>query len=391
MFLLYFRQTQEAGQNEPLNCASGRFDGEKTGLNGNRGNRDSMRLGEFLTGRERSREAFLAAARRAGFQLAGIAPAAPVSDFPLYQQWVEDGLAGPLGYLTDHRAGVRADPRRLLPSARSVLCVGLLYHTAGPARHSVSRYAWGAGDYHDIMRAMLEGVVRETMEATGPFEYRICVDTAPLLERSLAREAGLGWIGRNTCLIHQPMGSWFFLGEVLTSLDMAPDSPPPDRCGTCRRCVDACPTGALVPAGDGRYRLDARLCISTWTIEQRGVLPERAREGSGPLVFGCDICQEVCPWNRRAPVTAMPEFQPLHPDPDLAELAALTEEEFRARFRRTPLWRTRYSGLLRNAATAMGNSGVTRYLPALRKLAEIGDEAVKEHAEWAVRRLEAAR
>ncbi len=348
-----------------------------------------MGLGDFLQGRERSREAFLAAARRAGFQLAGIAPAASISDFALYQQWVEDGLAGPLGYLTDRRAAVRADPRLLLPSARSVLCVGLLYHTAGPARHSVSRYAWGAGDYHDVVRAMLEGVVQEVLKEMGPFEYRICVDTAPLLERSLAREGGLGWIGRNTCLIHQPMGSWFFLGEVLTSLDMDPDTPPPDRCGTCRRCIDACPTGALVPAGGGRYRLDARMCISTWTIEQRGPLPDQAREGSGHLVFGCDICQEVCPWNRRAPVTATAEFQPLHPDPDLAELAALTEGEFRARFRRTPLWRARYSGLLRNAATAMGNSGDARYLPALRKLAKIEDEGVKEHACWALRRLEA--
>ncbi|MFZ5928742.1 MAG: tRNA epoxyqueuosine(34) reductase QueG [Acidobacteriota bacterium] len=339
----------------------------------------------------RSREAFLRAARRAGFQLAGIAPAANVADFPLYRQWVEDGLAGPLGYLADRRAGLRTDPRLLLPAARSVVCVGLLYNTAGPERHSVSRYAWGAADYHDVVRALLEGVVREVADEVGGFEYRICVDTAPLLERSLAREAGLGWIGRNTCLIHEPMGSWFFLGEVLTSLEMERDSPPPDRCGTCRRCVDACPTGALVPAGGGRYRLDARLCISTWTIEQRGVLPERAREDSGHLVFGCDICQEVCPWNQRAPVTARPEFQPLYPDPDLAELAGLTEDGFRERFRRTPLWRARYAGLLRNAATAMGNSGDARYVPVLRKLAEMEEEAVREHAQWALRRLEAVR
>ena len=342
-----------------------------------------------MTGPERSREAFLGAARRAGFQLAGVARAGPVGDFPMYQQWVADGFAGRLGYLTDRRGTLRADVRRLMPEARSVVCVGLLYHTAGPARHSVSRYAWGAGDYHDVVRAMLEGVVREAMEKLGRFEYRICVDTAPVLERSLAREAGLGWIGRNTCLIHQPMGSWFFLGEVLTSLEMPADGPPPDRCGTCRRCIDACPTQALVPAGGGRYRLDARLCISTWTIEQRGALPEAAREGSGEWIFGCDICQEVCPWNRRAPLTAQAEFQPLHPDPDLAELAGLTEEEFRERFRRTPLWRVKYAGLLRNAATAMGNSGDGRYLPVLRKLAWIGDEGVREHANWAIRRLEA--
>ncbi len=337
-----------------------------------------------------ARQVFFAAARRAGFQLAGVAPAAPVEDYPLYEHWVQDGLAGPLQYLTDHRAALRADPRHLLPSARSVLCVGLLYNAPGPQRHSVSRYAWGAGDYHDVVRALLESVVAEMQAELGPFEHRICVDTAPLLERSLARRAGLGWIGRNTCLINEPLGSWFFLGEVLVSLEIPPDAPPPDRCGTCRRCVEACPTQALVPAGNGRYRLDARLCISTWTIEQRGPLPVPAREQTGGLIFGCDICQEVCPWNRRAPFTALPEFQPLHPDPDLAELARLSAEDFRARFRRTPLWRARYAGLLRNAATAMGNSGDPGYLPALRRLATLEDEGVREHALWAIRRLEAA-
>lgn len=338
----------------------------------------------------RAREVFFAAARRAGFQLAGVARAAPVEDFPLYQQWVSDGLAGRLGYLTDRRAALRADPRHLLPSARSVLCVGLLYNTRGPQRHSVSRYAWGAADYHDVVRALLESVVGEMQAELGPFEHRICVDTVPLLERSLARRAGLGWIGRNTCLINQPLGSWFFLGEVLVSLELPPDAPPPDRCGSCRRCIDACPTQALVPAGDGRYRLDARLCISTWTIEQRGPLPEKAREQTGGLIFGCDICQEVCPWNRRAPFTALPGFQPLHPDPDLAGLALLSPEDFRARFRRTPVWRARYAGLLRNAATAMGNSRDPGYLPVLRRLAAFGDEGVREHALWAIRRLEAA-
>ncbi len=322
--------------------------------------------------------------------MAGVARAVPMTDFPVYQQWVAGGLAGPLDYLADHRATLRQDPRRLMPAARSVLCVGLLYNTPGPDAHSVSRYAWGAGDYHDVIRAMLGRVVADLQQEAGPFEHRICVDTAPVLERSLAREAGLGWIGKNTCLIHQPHGSWFFLGEVLTALDLPPDSPPPGRCGTCRRCIDACPTQALVPAGGGRYRLDARLCISTWTIEQRGPLPEAARQASGSFLFGCDICQEVCPWNRRAPVTALPEFQPLHPDPDLAELAGLTEEDFRERFRRTPLWRAKYAGLLRNVATAMGNSGEARYLPVLRKLERVGDEGVREHARWAIRRLEAA-
>jgi epoxyqueuosine reductase len=267
--------------------------------------------------------------------------------------------------------------------------VGLLYNTPGPERHSVSRYAWGKADYHDLLRASLQWLVQELLRAWGRFEYRIAVDTAPLLERSLARQAGLGWIGRNTCLINEPLGSWFFLGEILVSVELPPDSPPADRCGTCRRCIDACPTAALAPASGGLARLDARRCISTWTIEQRGALTEAQRAESGGLLFGCDICQEVCPWNRRAPYTLEPGFQPLHADPDLAELSGLTPEDFRDRFRRTPLWRTKYAGLLRNAATVMGNSGDRSYIPALRRLIEGGDETVAEHARWALSRLEA--
>lgn len=332
---------------------------------------------------------FATLARRAGFQLAGVAPARPIEDYSIYNQWINDRMEGPMGYLADHRGGVRADPRNLLASARSVLCVGLLYNTPGPERHSVSRYAWGAADYHDLLRASMGWLVQELLQAWGPFDYRIAVDTAPLLERSLARQAGLGWIGRNTCLINEPHGSWFFLGEILVSVELPRDSPPADRCGTCRRCIDACPTAALVSAPGGGTRLDARRCISTWTIEQRGPLAEEQRAESGSLLFGCDICQEVCPWNRRAPYTLEPGFQPLHADPDLAELSGLTPEDFRDRFRRTPLWRTKYSGILRNAATVMGNSGDRSYIPALQRLIEGGDETVAEHARWALSRLEA--
>lgn len=332
---------------------------------------------------------FLRLARHAGFALAGVAPARPVDDFPIYHQWVSDDLAGPLHYLTDHRAQLRSDPRSLLPSAQSVLCLGLLYNTPGPSTHSVSRYAWGPADYHDLLRASLQSLANALLDAWGPFDYRIAVDTAPLLERSLARQAGLGWIGRNTCLINQPLGSWFFLGEILVSVSLPPDSPPPDRCGSCRRCLDACPTQALIQTSDGRARLDAARCISTWTIEQRGPLPEPHRAASGHLLFGCDICQEVCPWNRRAPFTSGPDFQPLHPNPSLAELSTLSSDDFRLRFRHTPLWRAKHSGLLRNAATAMGNSADPSYLPALHRLAAFADDAVRQHALWAIRRLEA--
>jgi epoxyqueuosine reductase len=337
-----------------------------------------------------SRQDFYDFARRGGFELAGIAPALPTADYPIYQQWVTDGMAGSMEYLADHRAAPRADPRLLLPSARSVLCVGKLYKTNNLPIESqqgrVSSYAWGSGDYHEVVRGGLERLVAQLQAAWGPFDFKICVDTAPLLERSLARAAGLGWIGRNTCLINQQSGSWYFLGEVLVSVDLPPDAPPPDRCGTCTRCIDACPTQAIIPGGEG-YILDARRCISYHTIELRGSIPEEFRPAQGAHIFGCDICQDVCPWNRRAPSSAEPAFQPRHAAPELDELAAMSGEEFRVWFRRTPLWRTKWRGLLRNVAVAMGNSGLTRFRPALERLAAHEDSLVAEHARWALRRL----
>ena len=192
-------------------------------------------------------------AHECGFELAGIAPVDPGGDFARYQQWVAAGMAGEMRYLTDRRAEMRRDARNLLPSARSMICVGKLYNTPDPPREEgdarISRYAWGK-DYHVTMRAALERMVARLLEIEH-FDSKICVDTAPLLERSFARLAGLGWIGKNTCLINEPLGSWFFLGEILTSLDLEPGSPPPDRCGTCTRCIEACPTDAIVPEGDG--------------------------------------------------------------------------------------------------------------------------------------------
>jgi epoxyqueuosine reductase len=214
-------------------------------------------------------------------------------------------------------------------------------------------------------------------------ESRICVDTAPLLERSYARLAGLGWIGRNACLINQQQGSWFFLGELLISLEIAPDAPPPDRCGTCTRCIDACPTAAIVP-GKG---LDATLCISYFTIELRGAIPEDRRAEMGAHVFGCDICQDVCPWNRRAPVSDEEAFAPRHFAPPLAELAAIPEAEFRAMFRGTPVTRARYRGFLRNVAVSMGNARTEKLRAPLERLVESQDEVVEEHARWALAQL----
>jgi epoxyqueuosine reductase len=333
-----------------------------------------------------TRESILRLARECGFELAGIAPADPPQDFERYRSWAAEGMAGEMRYLTDRRADLRRDVRHLLPSARSVICVGKLYNQqappAGPGEANISRYAWGE-DYHDVMRAALERMAARLSEIE-PLEWKACVDTAPLLERTFARLAGLGWIGRNTCLINEPLGSWFFLGELITSLELQPDLPPPERCGTCRRCIDACPTDAFVPAGDW-WSIDARRCISYLTIELRGPVPEEHRAAMGNLVFGCDICQDVCPWNSRAPVTDA--FADLHRAPDLEMLADLSEAEFRDMFRNSPLARPKYAGFLRNVAIAMGNSGLVRFLPALERLAQNPDPVVAEHARWGLNRL----
>ena len=214
---------------------------------------------------------------------------------------------------------------------------------------------------------------------------RCYVDTGPLVERVYAKYAGVGWIGKNTCILNQKLGSWLFLGVILTSLDLAPDLPAPDRCGKCTRCIDACPTDALIAP----YQLDSNRCISYLTIEKRGEVPEAMRPGLGRHVFGCDICQDVCPWNRKAPATVAEEFQPREGlvNPALAWLAEISIEEFRAKFRGSPIRRTKRSGLRRNAILAMGNSGDRTFLPLLQKLAGDEDEVIAESARWAARRL----
>jgi epoxyqueuosine reductase len=300
-----------------------------------------------------------------------------------------------MGYLRDHRAALRDSARNLLPNTQSVICVGKIYNTPQPystqfdepERAWIARYAWG-DDYHDVVRRGLErldAILRE--RAPEPtYQSRICVDTAPLLERSYARAAGLGWIGKNTCLINQQQGSWFFLGELLTSLEIAPDAPPPDRCGSCTRCIDACPTAAIVPAG-GRFAVDSRRCISYFTIELRSAIPEEWRAAAGPNVFGCDICQDVCPWNRRAAITEDPAFAPREFAPPLEKLAALSEPEFRAMFRGSPVTRAKYAGFLRNVAVAMGSIGSAKFREPLSHLAESENALVAGHARWALEQL----
>lgn len=306
-------------------------------------------------------QTLLDAAFAEGFELAGLTPAAPHTDHARHLDWVSRGLAADMNYLTDHRAQVRKDPRDIFPQAITMLCVGKLYNTNGPKDHTestqhdgwISRYAWGTRDYHDVLREALERVVsRLKVQLSQPFEYRICVDTAPLLERSYAREAGLGWIGKNTCLINEPRGSWFFLAELLLPFPLnISNSPPPDRCGTCNACIDACPTDAIVEGPSG-WELDSAKCISYWTIEAKTEAPAELKQAFGNHIFGCDICQDVCPWNRRAPLSAEPAFQPANACPPLE---ALDELSFRERFRKTPVARTKASGYNRNVLVALEN------------------------------------
>lgn len=342
-----------------------------------------------------------AAAQACGFEIAGVTRAAPHADFSRFRNWSASGRAAAMTYLTDHRGELRADPRSLLPTAQSIICLGKLYASEQPFSTEIddsecgwiARYAW-RNDYHEVLRPLIERLIGRLVELRGaPFASRICIDTAPLLERSYAHAAGLGWIGKNTCLINQSWGSWFYLAEILVDLALAPDAAAADRCGTCTRCIDACPTQALVPNPEGGYDLDAALCIAYLTIEKRGPLSAEEAAHNGRHVFGCDICQEVCPWNLRARLASAPEIdEPLARRlfaPSLIELAGLNEEEFRRMFRSTPIWRSKYSGFLRNVAAAMGNSGSQAMLEPLAKLVLHPDARVAEAAQTSLGKLRA--
>jgi epoxyqueuosine reductase len=460
-----------------------------------------------------------------GFDLAGIAPLDVCKDLEFSRRWVEKGFNGEMRYLENPK---RFDPHLVLPSAKSVICVGLVYNaplpystevernrsqesgvrsrelesrrqkaegrrqdeheirrprpegTAVPTRSSepeagvrdgqrttdngpvssfdfpfsifhfpfsaptarawISRYAWGR-DYHEIMRAKLEQLRAAINESAPEVETRVYVDTGPVVERAFARLSGIGWMGKNTCIINQEKGSWLFLGVILCSLELAPDLPAPDRCGSCTACLEACPTGALVEP----YAMDASRCISYLTIELRGSIPNEFRSKVGSNVFGCDICQDVCPWNSsrqssvvsyqqtqsqherpldprevaRPATTAIQDFHPIIVEPDharvsdgatsgqqatddgqrttdsgfslfnppLETLASITEEAFRLSFAHSPIKRAKYPGWLRNLAVAMGNSSDQRFVPWLERMARHPDPTVREHAAWALERL----
>jgi epoxyqueuosine reductase len=330
------------------------------------------------------------AVREAGFDLVGIAGADAPAALAFFPEWVARGHAGEMAYLSG-QVRKRSALRAAFPWARSLVCAGLQYDTPHPysteaprGRGWISRYAWG-DDYHDVMKVLLEAALERLHGALGAFEARAYVDTGPIVERAYAAAAGLGAWGKNTCLLHPEHGSWFFLGELVTDLEIPADAPREDMCGSCTACLEACPTGAL-PAP---YVLDARRCISYLTIELRGEIPEPRREGMGTHVFGCDICQDVCPWNRRRRHAAGPAFAPrpgAHA-PDLADLAGLDAAGFRERFRRSPVKRAKRRGLLRNVAVALGNTGDAAHRPVLERLADDEDPVVCAHAEWALGRL----
>lgn len=325
-------------------------------------------------------------ARQLGFSLSGACPAVTPRGMHRFFEWLEAGHAGEMEYLPDRRDAY-SHPRHVLPGARSLLLLALDYRTAAPTPPEggfgrVSRYAWGT-DYHDLIHDRLHQLLRRLAELAPEARARGVVDTAPLLEREFAQLAGLGWIGKNTLLLNREHGSWFFLAAILTDAVLEYDEPhEADFCGTCRACLDACPTQAFVAP----YVLDSRRCISYLTIELRSQIPVELRGAVGDWVLGCDICQEVCPWNHKAPASAEPALAPANGMNPLA-LAALFElddEAFRSRFRHTPFWRPRRRGLLRNAAIALGNQRVTQGIVPLERGLADADPLVRGACAWAL-------
>ena len=330
-----------------------------------------------------------------GFDLCGIAPADTFPELSFLREWIDRGYAGDMAYMA-RSADRRADVRAVVPGARSVIVTGTIYNTDRPystEAHGadvglIARYAWG-DDYHDVLKGRLEALLA-WMRAESPeaFAASAYVDTGPVQERVYAQYAGLGWIGKNTCLINAELGSWLFLSEIICTLPLEPDTQALEQCGSCTRCLDACPTGALVEPGV----LDATRCLSYLTIELRSAIPEAARAALGAHVYGCDICQEVCPYNEVPPRSADAPWQP-RPGLDLPRLVALWERpdtDLRALVKGSAMTRAKLTGLRRNLAVTIGNSGDADARAALERRSadrpSAGDEMVQEHIRWAVRR-----
>lgn len=353
-------------------------------------------------------------ALEAGFNESGIVALPHVQalrDAERYEEWVRAGYAGSMHYLvrrSDEGQLLRARVGTPFPWARSVIVCFAVYNTAQPRSTEaappdsgwIARYAWSSRvdqrgirrptDYHKVLLKRLGTLEAQLHERFGAFESRAYVDTGPVLERALATAAGLGWTGKNTCLIHPRLGSFGFLAILLTALPVEESETAtlqvPDRCGSCRRCLDACPTNALFAP----YQMDATRCISYLTIEHRGSIASELMEGIGRQVFGCDICQDVCPWNRKAPISTDPELESRADlvNPTLDWMAAMDQREFEERFNGSPVRRAAFDGLRRNIAVAMGNSGLRRFLPQLQKWAGATDESLRAAARWALEKID---
>jgi epoxyqueuosine reductase len=323
-----------------------------------------------------------------GFDRIGVGPATPPPHGAAFEAWIEAGHAGTMSYLARGRDD-RLDPARLLPGARSVIAVALSYkpETDDPAWHGVATYARGR-DYHDVIRERLQALASFVSESGGDgMRTRVAVDTSAVLERDLAARAGLGWIGKNTNLLAPGLGSLFFIGIVLTTAVLAHDGPVPDRCGTCTACLDACPTAAFVAP----YVLDARRCISYLTIEHRGDIDPALRDAAGEWLFGCDVCQDVCPWNAKAPPSKEAAFRPSIPLERREDLLSMTPEQFRARFRGSAISRAKRAGLLRNAALTLGRRRDADARSALTRALEDPEPSVRTAAAWALETIDSRR
>jgi epoxyqueuosine reductase len=337
-----------------------------------------------------------AAAAQLGFDLCGVAPAAGFPELRFFREWIDEGLHGEMLYL-ERTADRRADVREILPSARSVIALGTVYDVDRPYSTEIasadaaliSRYAWG-DDYHLVIGRRLESLLAWMRgRHPEPFEARAYVDTGPVQERVYAQRAGLGWIGKNTCLINDALGSWMFLAEIVSSLELEPDAPALDQCGTCTLCLEACPTGAFV----GPWVLDSTRCISYLTIELKGPIPEAARDRLGTRVYGCDVCQEVCPWNQSPARSADPAWAPraAFDGRDLGRLWAMSDAELRAALTNSAMRRAGLVRLRRNLAVSLANTGSRSALELLardRDEPSCRDSLVAEHVAWARRKLE---
>lgn len=325
--------------------------------------------------------ALFAEAKALGIDSIGVAPIQPELRREYYQQWIADGKHGNMAWM-ERNNDRRLNPENILPEARSIICVGINYYQPQPEqRGRIARYALG-GDYHDVLLKKLKRLctwLREQGYANKPY-----VDTGPVLEKPIAEQAGLGWQAKNTMLINKEHGNWLFLGEIFTTAALPVDEgqQQPNRCGTCSRCIQACPTKAITAP----YQLDARKCISYLTIEHHGPIPEEYREAIGGRVYGCDECLDVCPWNKWAQITREAKFA-ARELPDLRETLAWSDDAFRETFRGSPIKRLKLNRWKRNACIVLGNIGTADDLPSLEKASEDADAVVAESARWAIRKI----